>query len=70
MRLRHREGSNESLEAENHSSESLVVIRRAQTTKEAIEDLLWVAFAIFIVYLGDCQTNLLSILLWDPRINR
>ncbi|KAF3333547.1 hypothetical protein FCM35_KLT01238 [Carex littledalei] len=38
--------------------------------KEAIEDLLWVVFAIFIIYLGDRQTNLVSILLWDPRIDR
>ncbi|KAJ4808759.1 testis- and ovary-specific PAZ domain protein [Rhynchospora pubera] len=70
MRLRHREGLRECLEAEHHSLASSVVIRRAQTTKEALEDLLWVAHAIFIIYLGDCQTNLVSILLWDPRIHR
>ncbi|KAJ1691267.1 hypothetical protein LUZ63_015422 [Rhynchospora breviuscula] len=70
MRPRHREGLSDSLEVEQQSLARLVVIRRAQTTKEAIEDLLWVVLAIFIVYLGDCQTNLVSILVWDPRIHR
>ncbi|XP_072960634.1 uncharacterized protein [Typha angustifolia] len=49
---------------------SMLTIHRARTWREAVENLLWLGFAALIIYFGDCRKNLISILLWDKRINR
>lgn len=38
--------------------------------RHRLENLLWIASAVFIIYYGDFRSNLLVLLLGDPRIRR
>ncbi|XP_029121232.1 uncharacterized protein [Elaeis guineensis] len=49
---------------------SIPALRRAQTWKQVVETVIWLVFAVFIIYYGDRRSNLISILFWDGRIKR
>ncbi|KAI3801862.1 hypothetical protein L1987_29979 [Smallanthus sonchifolius] len=40
------------------------------TTRTLIENVVWIVSAVFIVYLGDCHSNLIYLLFHDDRIRR
>ncbi|CAE6111630.1 unnamed protein product [Arabidopsis lyrata] len=43
---------------------------RSKTWVEILENVLWIASAVFIVYFGDRHSNMIHILLHDARIKR
>lgn len=43
---------------------------RCKTWVEVLENVLWIASAVFIVYFGDMHSNMIYILLHDARIKR
>ncbi|KAK4257378.1 hypothetical protein QN277_006973 [Acacia crassicarpa] len=45
-------------------------IPRARTWIDILENFLWLASAVFIIYFGDQRSNLISLLLHDDRIRR
>ncbi|KAH9617087.1 hypothetical protein KSS87_021131 [Heliosperma pusillum] len=45
-------------------------IPRARTWIEILENLLWIASAVFIIYFGDWHSNLVYLLWHDVRIRR
>ncbi|XP_020271357.1 uncharacterized protein LOC109846501 isoform X2 [Asparagus officinalis] len=49
---------------------SLPVVRRARTWPELAENLVWVLSAVFIIYFGDWEVNMISLLWADARIRR
>ncbi|KAI3811161.1 hypothetical protein L1987_20878 [Smallanthus sonchifolius] len=40
------------------------------TTRTSIENVVWNVSAVFIIYLGDCHSNLIYLLFHDDRIRR
>ncbi|XP_071724082.1 uncharacterized protein [Rutidosis leptorrhynchoides] len=42
----------------------------AKTRVEVLENVLWIVSAVFIVYFGDCHSNLIYLLFHDTRIRR
>ncbi|KAF8400672.1 hypothetical protein HHK36_013972 [Tetracentron sinense] len=74
MRQRHSQGyasSGDDLE-DDASSRMLPPppIPRARTWIEVLENVLWIASAIFIVYFGDRHSNFIYLLCRDDRIRR
>lgn len=49
---------------------SLPAMERARTWAEVGENLVWVVSAVFIVYYGDREENMVSLLWADERIRR
>lgn len=45
-------------------------VPRARTWVEVVENVLWIASAVFIVYFGDWHSNLIYLLWHDGRIRR
>ncbi|KAG9459665.1 hypothetical protein H6P81_004173 [Aristolochia fimbriata] len=45
-------------------------VPKPRTWTEAIENILWMASAVFIIYLGDRHSNLMHVLWLDDRIRR
>ncbi|TYJ24532.1 hypothetical protein E1A91_A08G266500v1 [Gossypium mustelinum] len=75
IRQRHSQGyasSNEDLEDDACSrlQPFSPSIPRAKTWTEVLENVLWVASALFIIYFGDRHSNLIYLLLHDERIRR
>ncbi|KAH7657171.1 MFS general substrate transporter domain-containing protein [Dioscorea alata] len=56
--------------SETSSYSSMPITLRPHTWTDIFQNVIWIVSAAFIVYLGDCNTNLVSILLWDERIKR
>lgn len=56
--------------SETSSYSSMHITLRPHTWTDIFQNIIWIVSASFIVYLGDCNTNLVSILLWDERIKR
>ena len=52
------------------SFSSMPITFRPHTWTDMFQNIIWIVSAAFIVYLGDCNMNLVSILLWDERIKR
>lgn len=75
MRQRHSQGyasSGDDLEDDACSRPNFQAASfpRTRTWLEVIENLLWIASAVFIVYYGDSHSNLIYLLLHDDRIRR
>ncbi|XP_010535869.1 PREDICTED: uncharacterized protein LOC104811035 [Tarenaya hassleriana] len=75
MRQRHSQGyasGGDDLEddAGSRLQPLLPVSPRSKTWVEFLENGLWIASAVFIVYFGDRHSNMLHILLHDVRIRR
>lgn len=78
MRLRHSQGgyasSGDDLE-DDACSRPMVVPQspsfpRTRTWVQVLENLLWIASAVFIIYYGDWHSNFIYLLLHDNRIRR
>ncbi|KAK8698432.1 hypothetical protein V6N13_114550 [Hibiscus sabdariffa] len=75
MRQRHSQGyasGNEDLEDDACSrlQPFSPATPRAKTWTEILENVLWVASALFIIYFGDRHSNFIYLLLHDGRIRR
>ncbi|KAL8149716.1 uncharacterized protein LOC141708893 [Apium graveolens] len=76
MRQRHSQGytsSGDDLEDDACSRPSTPLapsFPRTRTWVEIVENLLWLASAVFIVYYGDRRSNFIYLLLHDDRIRR
>lgn len=76
MRQRHSQGynsSSEDLEDDACSRPSIPLespFPRTRSWVEIVENLLWLASAVFVVYYGDGHSNFIYILLHDNRIRR
>lgn len=75
MRQRHSQGyasSGDDLEDDACSRlrPSAPPIPRTRGWIEIVENVLWIASAAFIVYFGDWESNLISLLWHDDRIRR
>ncbi|KAJ0987910.1 hypothetical protein J5N97_006266 [Dioscorea zingiberensis] len=51
-------------------SSSMPITIRSHAWTDAFQNIIWIVSAAFIVYLGDCNMNLVSLMLWDERIKR
>ncbi|KAJ0710068.1 putative transmembrane protein [Helianthus annuus] len=76
MRQRHSQGyasSGDDLEDDACSSRvrpQSPKFPETRTWVEVLENVLWIASAVFIIYLGDWHSNLIYILFHDGRIKR
>ncbi|XP_071729515.1 uncharacterized protein [Rutidosis leptorrhynchoides] len=75
MRQRHSQGyasSGDDLEDDACSRirPQLPVFPTTRTWVEVLENVLWIASAVFIIYMGDWKLNLIYILFHDGRIRR
>lgn len=75
MRQRHSQGyasSGDDLEDDacSRSHPLSPVSSRSRTWVEVLENVLWIASAIFIIYFGDRHSNLIYLLWHDERIRR
>ncbi|CAA3007828.1 transmembrane 128 [Olea europaea subsp. europaea] len=75
MRQRHSQGyasSGDDLEDDacSRPMSQPLSLPRTRTWVEILENFLWIASAVFIVYYGDRNSNLIYLLLHDDRIRR
>lgn len=75
MRQRHSQGyasSGDDLEDDacSRPQDPSPPIPRARTWTEVLENVLWIASAVFIIYFGDQHSNLIYLLWHDDRIRR
>nr|CAN63499.1 hypothetical protein VITISV_011674 [Vitis vinifera] len=75
MRQRHSQGyasSGDDLEDDacSRQTPSSPAMPRARTWTEVMENILWIASAVFIIYYGDRNSNFIYLLLHDDRIRR
>lgn len=79
MRQRHSQGgyasSGDELEDDACSravpaAQQLSFNQRVRPWLEVAENVIWIAFAIFIIYFGDRRSNLIFLLCHDERIRR
>lgn len=75
MRQRHSQGyasSGDDLEDDacSRQTPSSPAMPRARTWTEVMENILWIASAVFIIYYGDRNSNFIYLLFHDDRIRR
>ncbi|KAI9191309.1 hypothetical protein LWI29_031604 [Acer saccharum] len=75
MRQRHSQGyasSGDDLEDDacSRPQPSSPSAPRTRTWVEILENVLWIASSLFIIYFGDCRSNFIYLLCHDDRIRR